>query len=355
MIRGILVILSWFYGAAVVLRNAAFQSGLLRVRNAGVPVISVGNMTAGGTGKTPLVEYLVARCLARNIRVAVVSRGYGRTTRGVMIVSDGRALRVQADEGGDEPVQIARRFPGAIVVVGERRVDAASIAVRELGAALVIMDDGFQHRYLHRDLDIVVVDGGKDIRREALLPRGRRREPLRSFGRANAVVFSRVAAEDAVSAAGETITPWFRGPVAGMTYLPDGIRKLDGAEEDPVRLRTGTGFAFCGIGDPEGFLSSLRAMGLRIAAHAWFPDHHRFTTQDMENIRRRGRDHGASFLITTEKDATRLKAGAFGGTAGAHVVPLYHLRISVGIVGGDGGQLHQLIDTCCSMTKTITQ
>jgi tetraacyldisaccharide 4'-kinase len=354
LIRGILVILSWFYGAAVVLRNAAFHAGLLSVRKAGVPVISVGNMTAGGTGKTPLVEYLVGQCLSRNIRVAVVSRGYGRTSSGVTVVSDGRALYAAAETGGDEPVQIARRFPAAIVVVGERRVEAATRAVKDLGAGLVIMDDGFQHRYLHRDLDIVVVDAGKDVRHNPLLPRGTRREPLHSFRRAGVVMFSRIGAPEQLPAATRDLAPWFSGPVAGMTSVPDGFRTLDGVAVDPALIQQGIGFAFCGIGDPEGFLTSLRAIGVRISAHDWYPDHHRFTERDMQNIRKRAAEHGASFLMTTEKDAMRLQALASAGSPQPGFLPIYALRIRVEIVGG-ADEFHQLINTCCSMTKTLNQ
>ena len=163
---------AWLYAVPITLRNTLFDRGVLKQRAVNVPVISVGNLTVGGTGKTPLVEYIVRYLLALGRRVGVVSRGYKRRSKGVVVVSDGRELRVDARDAGDEPMQIASAFPQAIVVVGERRFDAAQEAVR-LGAEVIVVDDGFQHRYLKRDLNIVVVDSTNDVTAEALLPRRR--------------------------------------------------------------------------------------------------------------------------------------------------------------------------------------
>jgi tetraacyldisaccharide 4'-kinase len=345
IVREILAALSWLYAAGVAVRNAAFSVGILRVVRAGVPVISVGNITVGGAGKTPMVEYLIGYCIARGSKVAVVSRGYGRMTRGVRVISDGVVLRADASIGGDEPVQMASRFPAAVIVVAESRVDAALIAVKDFGATLVLMDDGFQHRYLHRDLDLVVVDGGRDVRCEPLLPLGRRREPLRAFRRAGFVMFSRVKDGAMARAAGLAIAPWYKGPTAGMAYTADELCAMDGTVIDPEVLRRGTGFAFCGIADPEGFLTTLRDTGIRIAGHAWFPDHHRFSPQDVDLVNSKAAALGSSFLITTEKDATRLRATLEGKSAGSFRLPVHYLRISVSIMEGEG-MFHSAIDHC---------
>jgi tetraacyldisaccharide 4'-kinase len=353
VLGGILTVLSWLYCTGVVIRNAAFASGVLRVVRAGVPVISVGNITAGGTGKTPLVEYLIGYCSARGRKVGVLSRGYGRTSRGVRVVSDGQTLLADAGTGGDEPVQIASRFPAAVVVVAERRAEGARIAVQELGATLLIMDDGFQHQYLHRDLNIVVVNADRDVRKEPLLPAGRRREPLRAFRRAGFLLFSRVGDALAVDEAARNVLPWYRGPVAGFSYAPDRLGTTEGTAADPELLRRqGTGFAFCGIGDPDTFHATLREMGIRIAGHTWFPDHHPFTADELQEVRRRAADQGASFLITTEKDFMRLRSSAGLEDAGGGRLPVYHLRISVTMLKGEE-EFHRAIDRCIGTTTRI--
>lgn len=345
MSHGILTILSWLYGAAVAVRNAAFEAGLLRQVAVGVPVLSVGNMTAGGTGKTPLVEYLVRRCLERGRKVAVVSRGYGRVSSGVVVVSDGIDLRATAAEGGDEPVQVARKFPRVIVVVGERRVHAAQIAVKKFGADVVVMDDGFQHRYLRRNLDIVVVHGGRKLSEEPLLPLGRRREPLRALGRSGFVVVSRVADGTAMQRAMGDLSQWYHGAAAAMYSEPDGILAPSGEQVNVASLHEGTGFAFCGIGDPEEFLLTLKALGIRITAHAWFPDHHPYTAADLKDIISKSTQHGASFLITTEKDHARLNELASLKGPAVDALPLYHLRIAARIVEGEQDFL-RAVDRC---------
>jgi len=155
-----------------------------------VPVVSVGNITTGGTGKTPVVEWIVRHFLNQNLKVAVVSRGYRRTSRGTVVVSDGRSVLAAPDIGGDEAFQIARKFPAAIVVVDERRIRGARVALTNFGAKVVVLDDGFQHRSLHRTLDIVMVDAVPGLRRIRMLPAGLRREPVASLKRATIVVLS---------------------------------------------------------------------------------------------------------------------------------------------------------------------
>ncbi|MBM2840054.1 MAG: tetraacyldisaccharide 4'-kinase, partial [Bacteroidetes bacterium] len=193
----LLIPFSWLYGFIIYCRNKAFDWKLLDSVEVGVPVISVGNLTMGGTGKTPLVEYIVKLCLAKGRKVAVVSRGYKRESGGVVVVSDGKSLLANAAQAGDEPVQIAKKFPGAIVIVGERRVDAARMAIDEFGVNAIVLDDGFQHRFLRRDLDILVLDARKDLSRIPMIPAGERREPLASIKRANVVAFSRTDAATA--------------------------------------------------------------------------------------------------------------------------------------------------------------
>ena len=182
---------SILYGFIIVIRNLFFDIGIFKTRKVNVPVISIGNITAGGTGKTPIVEYLTQYFLEQNHKVAVISRGYKRKTKGTVVVSDGKLLIYNASECGDEPLQIASKFPEAIIIVDENRYRAAKLAEEKFKCDIILMDDGFQHRNLHRDFDVVVIDVTKPPNKEGLLPSGFKREPLSSLKRADAIIFSR--------------------------------------------------------------------------------------------------------------------------------------------------------------------
>ncbi len=185
-LRKLLVPFSRVYGAIVAARNFFYDRGLFTITAVGTPVISVGNITAGGTGKTPLVEYIVRTILDSGARPAVLSRGYRRTTTGTVTVSDGVKVLADADRAGDEPAQIARKFPGCVVVVDEDRVRGARFLESAFHPDVIVLDDGFQHRALRRDLDIVVVADGAGG--SGLLPSGDGREPESSLRRADIVV-----------------------------------------------------------------------------------------------------------------------------------------------------------------------
>jgi len=299
--------LSWVYGAVAGARNILFDRGLLAVEDAGVPVISVGNLTAGGTGKTPLVEYVVRRLLERGRKPGVVSRGYGRAGRGTVVVADGGVLRVAAAEAGDEPLQIARKFPGAAVVVGERRADAARVAVRACGADVVVMDDGFQHRGLGRDFDLVAVDARTDLRHEPMLPAGLRREPLSGLRRADLVVLTRAEDSGVRGRATAVLRPLFGGPAAAAGTRLTGFRTLDGGTALDSRALAGLPvLLFCGIGSAAAFSRTVAHAGARVVKAIEFPDHHRFGPDDLRRVIAGGREAGARWVVTTEKDACRL-------------------------------------------------
>ena len=174
------------------IRNWLFDIGILKSVDVGVPVISVGNITAGGTGKTPIVENIAKIFIEQGKKVAIVSRGFGRASRGTVVVSDGKNILAKAKDAGDEPLYLAQRFNSVIVVVDEQRVRGAQLAVTKYGAEIILLDDGFQHRYLKRDIDIVLMDSQNSPFVTSLLPAGYRREPLRSLQRANAIIWTKV-------------------------------------------------------------------------------------------------------------------------------------------------------------------
>ncbi len=294
------------------IRNAAFDAGILRAESAGVPVISVGNLTAGGTGKTPLVESILRYLSAQGVHAAMLSRGYGRRSHGVRVVSDGHRVLLDAREGGDEPVQVARNCPGVPVIVAERRIEGARLAVREFGVDAIVLDDGFQHRSLRRDLDIVVLDAEKPIDREPMLPAGLRREGLASLRRAQIIVYTGVRETDDVPPAWSGRLPRHEGQMHLVCHRSWRIlRDAASFAEVPVNSCRGKrAVVFSGVGNHGRFLADARGAGISAAAAFRFRDHYRYLRKDLELLAGRCREERADFLLTTEKDTMRLASDA---------------------------------------------
>jgi len=272
-------ILAWAYGAGVRTRNSLYQRGALRTRALRGPVVSVGNLSVGGAGKTPFVLLLGELLRARGLRFDVLSRGYGRQTQGVAVVDPAGSAR----DFGDEPLLIARRL-GVPVIVGEDRFHAGELAESRFGPQLHILDDGFQHRSLARDFDIVLV-AGEDAQ-DRLLPAGRLREPLSSLQRADAVVLSGDASPDSLPLAGKLLWRTRRGIVA---------------QDVPARP-----VGFCGIARPRNFFRDLENAGIEAQAEAIFRDHHRYSEQDVADLAKLKERSQADGFVTTEKDAINL-------------------------------------------------
>lgn len=340
----ILLPFAWLYSALLWLRNKAFDWGVLKTTNVGVPVISVGNLTVGGTGKTPLVEFLVKQLLAGGCRVAVVSRGYKRKSGGVLVVSDGKKILATAEQGGDEPVQIAEKFPEAIVVVGEKRVAAAQKAI-ELGATVIVADDCFQHRYLHRDVNVVVVDSTSDITADAVLPAGRLREPLQGLRRADVVALSKFD-ENTSADFDLKLSPFYSGPFVKFRYKVVGVKRA--TDDATVSLDVVRGMklvAFSGIGNHNAFISDLHTNGFAPISDMRFPDHHSYSENDMSTLAAFTRAMAADGCITTEKDVVRLRSKKENSQAFFSEIPIFYLRIEVEILEGKEA-LHSLTKNC---------
>jgi len=268
--------------------------------------------------------------------VAIVSRGYGRSTHGCVVVSDGKRLLVDSDKGGDEPVMLAGQLQGSVVIVAEERFAAAELAVRRYGAKAIVMDDGFQHRSLRRDLNILVVDGSRSLKDESLLPAGLRREWLRSMDRADLVVVTKIARQEQVACVAETLRPWYQGDIVGARTVVRSV--LRAGEDGPAAASMpGKPFAFCGIGSPEGFAATLADAGVTVRGAVNFPDHHRYCPDDINSVAEDAKKAGADSLITTEKDAMRLIAAGFMGNSFGVRLPLYW--IVAGLEFLDGGAL----------------
>ena len=316
--RAALAIPSWLFGRGVALRNRWYDRTGATAR-VPVPVVSVGNLALGGTGKTPLVAWLAARLAARGRHPAVVSRGYGgRAGPGPLIVSTGEGPRVDARACGDEPHQLARLLPGTLVVVGADRVEAARAAAAA-GAGVILLDDGFQHRRLARDLDVVLLDGRAPFD-FGLLPAGRLREPPSALARAGVVVLTRLAERDAATAAiAEVRAAGFAGPVVRSGHKKTGFVDAAGRPCPPPARA----LAFCGIADPELFRSDLKRAGVEVARFRAYRDHHRYSGAAWAALRAEAEADRLT-LVTTDKDLSRLEAAAGASLAG---VPLAILRI----------------------------
>ena len=330
--------LSAAYGAAVAARTALYRRGWLRSARAGVPVISVGNLAAGGTGKTPLVA-LVARILRdAGMSPAIVSRGYGgRRREDPLVVSEGRGPNpgVTAAQAGDEPVMLARCLGDVMIVVARKRAEGARLAAERLGARCIVLDDGFQHLALQRDLDLVLLDAEDPLDDGRLLPSGLLREGPEALARADALIFTGSHGPDAgrrsipgrLAGMADTdsgpLERWTRPGTASFHATMEPTLVVSARDVDPA-VRSGPEsltsawlagmrvVAFAGIARPLRLVEDLRRLGAEVVSFLSHPDHHVFTRSDVEEILERVRRLEPEVLLTTEKDVARLKGSPLG-------------------------------------------
>jgi tetraacyldisaccharide 4'-kinase len=296
---------------AVRARVRLYEQGWFSQRRLSCPVISIGNLTVGGTGKTPFVMWVAQWLQSRGKRIGILSRGYRRTKETTfLLVSDGRKVLVDAKEAGDEPFLMAKNCPGVVVAVGSDRYKLGNWVLTQSEIDYFILDDGFQHLGLYRDLNFLLVDGSDSFGLQKLLPAGRLREPLSAAGRATAVVVTRadlMTDQDKIfrplqAAIGRSINP------IQIEFQPKSISCLSAKEEHPLSWASGKGaLIFSGIGNSMAFRSTVAHMGVNILDEMVFPDHWAYAASDLEAVRRRMRQVNASCALTTEKDAVKLE------------------------------------------------
>ena len=305
--RSLLLPLSQVYGAGVTLRLALYRRGFFSVRHAARPVVSIGNVAAGGTGKTPFVRWLAGELLQRGRHPSILTRGYGRTSRGTIVVSDGRGTLATVAESGDEPALLARALPAVPIVADARRALAAARAeTLEAPVDLHLLDDGFSHVGLAREVDIVLLDATAPDAGGALLPAGQLREPLTALARADLLVITKTEQADPARAL-ELAHRFAPGvPVFHARTELLGIRDREGRSVDPLDLPAGTTVAVAGIARPDSFCATLQAAGIDPADFLAFRDHEPYGPGTAGRIERALEETGATAVVTTEKDAVKL-------------------------------------------------
>jgi len=333
--HGCLWPLSIPYQAAVRVRNRLYDIGVLKSKSVNAPVISIGNISVGGTGKTPTVIHLIERIRKLNTprkkKIAVVSRGYKGLGRGTQVVADGRKQLVDFMTAGDEPVMIAEASPGTIVITDKSRVRGARKAIDDLKAGLILLDDGFQHRKLHRDLDIVLLDGRNPLGNKRLLPAGFLREPVSSLKRADLVVLSKaIGSDDELTDRAKKLGELINKPVIATRMVKKYWRRLDGSELLQVDEISGKRvLAFAGIAKPEYFFNDVSQLDADLVSSIPLPDHCRYSKAQLDYISMTYVRTKSEWLVTTSKDALKLPVIL-------RFLPVYYLDTEIEVVtGGD--------------------
>ncbi|MBN1480241.1 tetraacyldisaccharide 4'-kinase [candidate division KSB1 bacterium] len=290
---------SQVYVAAIALRNFFYDVGLLQSHIINSYLISVGNITVGGTGKTPTVHYLARSFLSLNKRVAIISRGYGRQSKGTVVVSDGQRILASVHEAGDEPLLLAQACSGAIVIVDSNRVRAAQLAVDRFKPDIILLDDAFQHRRIHRDFDLVTLRRLAPFGNGFCLPAGPLRESRKNLSRAHAILFN------GPEGMKEDVPDIHKRPVFYAHYVPQYLVNKKG-KRVPLDLAQKRIYAFCGLANPHAFRMTLAKLGVNFAGFAAYKDHYYYQKSDIENIYTSYERSAAEIIVTTEKDWVKL-------------------------------------------------
>jgi tetraacyldisaccharide 4'-kinase len=323
-------IISWpfslLYCVFIQTRNTAFSKHRLFSKQLPVKVISVGNITVGGTGKTPLVEMLASFLNHDGYRVAILSRGYNRkkTKNEVTIISDGHSILTDVKQAGDEPYLLAKNLVDVPVIVCRNRIKAGLVAIEQLGCNLLILDDGFQHRKIKRDIDIVVIDAANPWGNGGLLPAGPLREPIQNLSRSDVIILSHTNEARELEKLIIQIEGLCKIPIWYSNHKPIQWIDLGNSRQQPLCfLEKKCVAAFCGIGNPDSFRRTLASIGVEIIEFFQFRDHHWYSVHDLEKMSELAESKGAVALVTTEKDCIRISLPC------SLKIPIYILKIKM--------------------------
>ena len=320
---------STLYGAITRARASLYERGTFRTVKLARPVVSVGNITTGGTGKTPLVEWVARTLAASGRRVCILTRGYGRRNPNRrVLVSDGTTVFSNPLEAGDEPYLLATNLSGVAAVISDpNRIAAGDGAIKHLLTDCFVLDDGFQHLRIARDLNIVTIDATNPWGGGQLLPLGRLREPIEGLKRADCIVLTRCdQVRDIDHLRLELVRMSGDRPIFESRMSNAGI--VDMSDSEKIMTPAGPVAAFCGVGNPQSFLAQLRQDGFDPVLQRLFADHHIYTQADIDELVTSAEQAGARSLVTTAKDAVKLRALTFA-------MPCYSLKIEIQIENAD--------------------
>ena len=344
--------LSFLFAFVVSVRYLLYKAGILRRYPLGIQVISIGNVTAGGTGKTPVTELFARTLAAKGRKVAILSRGYRRKEASwwqrmftqvidpPLVVSDGKRVRLDSAVGGDEPYMLASNLPGVAVVVDRDRVKAGRYAIKRLGCDTIILDDGFQYQRLKHSVEVVLVDATNPFGNGNMLPRGILREPVRHLKRAD-IIFLTKCRGDVSETIVEIRKYNKKAEIVKCSHSPKVLKDVWSREEFPLSWLEGkTVCTLSGIASPKGFENSLRHLGAKVVWCERYADHHRYDSSEILYALNRTADMGSDALVTTEKDAVRFPR--------FETVPVkcLYLRIAIDILDGVES-FKKMVDKIC--------
>lgn len=333
------------YSGIVSLRNWAYDRQYLKTHSVDVPVISVGNLTAGGTGKTPVVQFLCGWLKESGYHPAIVMRGYGSSLNlaNNYLVADESGLLITQEEAGDEAAQLAQNLPGVPIWIGANRVISGQNAVKLSKANILIMDDGFQHRNLFRNMNILLIDALRPWGYDHVLPRGLLREPISNLRRADVVLITRsdLCSEEELQNLENQISDVDESAqIFRTSHKPSRIVELFG-EEYPVQVGVGKkAHFFCGLGNPNGFFQTAIEAGFIETGRTIFPDHHSYQKQDLLDLEEWAKKENAQILLTTEKDGIKLKKFE------KKSIPIWQLGIEVSFEKREEQLKNAIIEKC---------
>jgi tetraacyldisaccharide 4'-kinase len=332
---------SLLYGAGGALRSWYWRRA--GAESSSIKVVSVGNLTVGGSGKTPFTLYLARKLTERGVRIGIVSRGYGGSRSGgeALLVSDGRGAIAAPEVSGDEPAMMARSFAGPIAIA-RRRIDALRLLERRGGVDVAILDDGYQHIRLRRDLNLMLVNRERGFGNGWMLPAGPLREPLSAIARADAVILLSFAPGEPSGLATNQMRILERLPLLHGTVTPRALISCPRWREVPLALAGHRILAVNGLADASAFHAMLRGLGAKLAAVLEYPDHHRYTAGDAKRVADAAR--AADLIVTTEKDLVKLEQFPFAADS------LYALRVEVAM-GADEQRLLEMVERAIGLPR----
>lgn len=302
-----LTLLSYLYKFGVSLRIRLYRAGFFKTKRLGCSVISVGNLTVGGTGKTPLVDWIALTLKKEGERVVIISRGYKRKSgEKITVVSKGEGPLISWEEVGEEPYWLASRTRGIPVLVGKNRFQVGQYAIKQFNPTVILLDDGFQHLGLYRDLNLLLLDATAPFGNEKLLPRGVLREPISQMERASVVILTRVEqCEDLEKIVKVTQSRLKKKKIFLMGFQPGGFFHLGNGKQNPVDMIKGKKIlALSGIGNPKSFHEHLKRLGPTQIIERVYPDHYHYFKEDLKEILL-WKDK-VDYIVTTEKDGVKL-------------------------------------------------